>query len=49
VVYGIGQTSIADFAREVLPFLCILIGVLVLITYVPAAVTWLPDAIMGVD
>jgi tripartite ATP-independent transporter DctM subunit len=49
VVCGISQTSIADFSREVLPFLCILIGVLVLITYVPAAVTWLPDAIMGVD
>jgi C4-dicarboxylate transporter DctM subunit len=49
VVCGISKTAIPDFAREVTPFLCILIGVLVLITYVPAAVTWLPDAIMGVD
>jgi tripartite ATP-independent transporter DctM subunit len=49
VVCGIGRTTIADFTRELLPFLAILILVLVLITYYPASVTWLPDAIMGVD
>jgi C4-dicarboxylate transporter DctM subunit len=49
VVCGISRTTIVDFTREVLPFLAILIVVLVLITYFPASVTWLPDAIMGVD
>jgi C4-dicarboxylate transporter DctM subunit len=49
VVCGISKTTIAQFSREVLPFLAILIVMLVLITYVPASVTWLPDAIMGVD
>ena len=49
VVCGISRTTIADFSRELLPFLAILVVVLVLITYYPASVTWLPDAIMGVD
>ena len=49
VVCGISRITVAQFSREVLPFLAILIAVLVLITYVPATVTWLPDAIMGVD
>ena len=49
VVCGIGKTTIADFAREVLPFLAILVVVLGVITYIPGSVTWLPDLIMGVD
>jgi len=49
VVCGIGKTTIADFARELLPFLAILVVVLGVITYIPGSVTWLPDLIMGVD
>jgi tripartite ATP-independent transporter DctM subunit len=49
VVCGIGKTSIVDFARELLPFLTILVVVLGVITYIPGSVTWLPDLIMGVD
>ena len=49
VVCGIGKTTIADFARELLPFLAILVVVLGVITYIPGSVTWLPNLIMGVD
>ena len=49
VVCGIGKTTIADFTRELLPFLAILVVVLGVITYIPGSVTWLPDLIMGVD
>ena len=49
VVCGIGKTRIADFARELLPFLTILVVVLGVITYIPGSVTWLPNLIMGVD
>lgn len=49
VVCGIGKTTIADFTRELLPFLVILVVVLGVITYIPGSVTSLPDLIMGVD
>ena len=49
VMCGIAKVSIHEFSREVLPFIGILIGTLLLITYVPETVLWLPDLVMGKD
>jgi tripartite ATP-independent transporter DctM subunit len=42
VVSGIARVPIADIAREIAPYLAALIGVLLLVTFVPALSTWLP-------
>lgn len=42
-VTAITRTTVLEFAREVWPFLVALIGVLLLITYVPWFTTWLPN------
>ncbi|MFV1876186.1 TRAP transporter large permease [Nioella sp.] len=42
-VCSITKCSIEEFSRESLPFLASLIGVLLLLTYVPALVTFLPN------
>lgn len=47
VVCGIGRCTIAEFAREALPFIAILILALGLITYVPGLVLVLPNLVMG--
>jgi tripartite ATP-independent transporter DctM subunit len=44
VVAGIAKVPIAEIARELGPYLVALIGVLALVTYVPAVSTWLPNA-----
>lgn len=49
VMCGISKVSIQDFSREAIPFIGILIGTLLLITYVPETVLWLPDLVMGKD
>ena len=38
----IGQVSLTELVREVLPFLWVMIGALALITFVPDLVLWLP-------
>ncbi len=43
VVAGIAKVSIADLTREIWPYVLALIGVLLLITYVPAISLWLPN------
>jgi len=47
VMCGISKVSIHDFSREALPFMGILICTLLLITYVPETVLWLPNLVMG--
>jgi tripartite ATP-independent transporter DctM subunit len=42
VVSGIARVPIAEIARELAPYLAALIGVLLLVTFVPALSTWLP-------
>jgi tripartite ATP-independent transporter DctM subunit len=42
VVAGIAKLSIAEITREIWPYVLALIGVLMLITYVPAFSLWLP-------
>lgn len=44
---AIGKVSIYEFTKEAWPFIAVLIGVLVLITYVPATILWVPDLLMG--
>ncbi len=45
-VLSITRCSVEDFARAFLPFLLALIGVLMLLTYVPALVTFLPNLLL---
>jgi TRAP-type C4-dicarboxylate transport system permease large subunit len=45
VVAGIAKVPIAEIARELGPYLLALLGVLGLVTYVPAVSTWLPQAL----
>ena len=47
VVIGLTEISIERFTRAVLPLLGALVLVLLLVTYVPAVVLFLPDLIMG--
>ena len=42
VVSGIAKVPIAEIMRELAPYLLALIGVLLLVTYVPAVSLWLP-------
>jgi C4-dicarboxylate transporter, DctM subunit len=46
-VSTIADVPVVRLARELAPFIAVLVGVLLLITYVPALVTWLPSAVMG--
>jgi TRAP-type C4-dicarboxylate transport system permease large subunit len=42
IVSGISQAKMKDVIREMLPFIVLFIGVLLLITFVPETVLWLP-------
>jgi TRAP-type C4-dicarboxylate transport system permease large subunit len=39
---SVGKVPIVELARELVPFILSIVAVLILITYVPAFVTWLP-------
>ena len=47
VLSDVGKISIERLSRAILPFLIPLVAVLLLITYVPGFVLWLPNMIMG--
>ncbi|MCE9662880.1 TRAP transporter large permease [Halomonas sp. M5N1S17] len=47
VVAGIGKLPMLTVARAIVPFLICNIGVLLLVSYVPAVSLWLPTLIMG--
>lgn len=47
VMCGISRVSIQDFSREVIPFIGILVATLLIITYVPEVVLFLPDLVLG--
>jgi TRAP-type C4-dicarboxylate transport system permease large subunit len=40
---SIAKVSIADLTRELWPFMISIVAILILITYVPAMVTFLPS------
>lgn len=46
IVCGTLNVRISDFTRAVLPFLAVLIGILLCVTYIPGIVTFLPDLLM---
>ena len=46
VVCALGKISIAEFSREVWPFVLALIACLFVVTYAPILSTWLPDLLM---
>lgn len=47
VVSNLAKVPVESVARECLPFIIGLMGVLVVITYIPATVLWLPDLVYG--
>ena len=47
VMMRIARCSMWEFAREVWPFIVALLIVLLLITYIPSLVLWLPNLLMG--
>jgi tripartite ATP-independent transporter DctM subunit len=44
---SVAKVSVVDLARELMPFIASIFVVLVLITFVPGFVTWLPNLVMG--
>jgi TRAP-type C4-dicarboxylate transport system permease large subunit len=42
----IGRVDIMDVFKDALPYMAMLTGVLLLVTYVPAIVTWLPNLLL---
>jgi TRAP-type C4-dicarboxylate transport system permease large subunit len=46
VVCALGKISIAEFSREIWPFILALIACLFVVTYAPILSTWLPDLLM---
>jgi TRAP-type C4-dicarboxylate transport system permease large subunit len=48
VLCGISRCTILEFSREALPFIVVLILVLILTTYIPGLVLFLPNLLMGV-
>ena len=46
IVTGLGKTKIAGVIREILPMVLIMIGLLLVCTYVPQVVMFLPN-LMG--
>ena len=47
VLMGISRCSMVEFAREAWPYIAILVVALILMTYIPALVLFLPDLLMG--
>jgi len=48
VVCALGRISIAEFSREVWPFVLALVSALLLVTYQPWLALWLPNLVMPV-
>lgn len=46
-VASISQVSLWDLARELVPYMVSILVVLVLITYIPGLVMWIPNLVMG--
>ena len=44
---SVAKVNVVDLTRELVPFMISIFAVLVLITFVPGVVTWLPKLIMG--
>ena len=47
VMMSMAECSMWEFTKEIFPFFIALLAVLVLITYVPGLVLWLPNLLLG--
>ena len=47
VTAGVARMSVWDVVRAAMPFVAVLFGFLILVTYVPFLSTWLPTLLMG--
>jgi tripartite ATP-independent transporter DctM subunit len=47
LMMSMARCSMWEFTKEILPFFVALLAVLLLITYVPSIVLWLPDLLLG--
>jgi TRAP-type C4-dicarboxylate transport system permease large subunit len=48
VVLALSRISIAEFAREVWPFVIALVTALLFVTYMPGLALWLPNVVLPV-
>ncbi len=46
IVSGLGKTRISGVIKEIIPMILVMICLLILITYVPQIVMWIPDNLM---
>ena len=46
IVAGLGKTKISGVIREIIPMIAVMIALLILITYVPQIVLWIPNNFM---
>jgi TRAP-type C4-dicarboxylate transport system permease large subunit len=46
VTCKVAEVKMSDFLRECWPFICWLVAALLIVTYVPQTVTWLPSLFM---
>lgn len=46
VIANISRTPLAEVVRGTVPFILLMLGLLILVTYVPMLSTWLPSALM---
>lgn len=49
VISNISKIPLAQVLRGTLPFFIMMIGLLIVVTYIPVISTWLPDLLMGVS
>jgi TRAP-type C4-dicarboxylate transport system permease large subunit len=49
VVLALSRISIAEFVREVWPFILALIVALLFVTYIPGLALWLPNLVLPVQ
>jgi len=47
VISNISKIPLAQVLRGTMPFFCLMIGLLLLVTYIPIVSTWLPNLLMG--
>jgi len=47
VISNISKIPLAQVLRGTMPFFCLMIGLLILVTYIPVISTWLPNLLMG--
>jgi C4-dicarboxylate transporter DctM subunit len=47
VISNISKIPLAQVLRGTMPFFVLMVGLLLVVTYIPIISTWLPDLLMG--